>query len=1399
MKVNFFLTLNKWLFFIALFLICGLNTVNANNSLLINNSVDIYLSEKYQENQENQLSHFLLQQRLLSEEFGSKNDFELIARVNPLYRDLDFPTTFDLSPIDWSIAKSDGKDWLVQNKEIISKNSEMGLNKSLAIHLTQPSLSDQRESFRDYNELWIDYKFEEDRVLCGISASLDFVGIPWSSKKNLETEKARWVAFFGEKQLKTKIFTVDAKKSKWLKKDSRYLLSRILGLSSDGYWRYTQDGPKVVVQRQMRWPVNTFSSLLVKHSNLYDITGASLLVKFEDEYGGGELVHIPFLDSLELPDGDFGIELDIGHAIEKKFPEKMKVSQIEGNRQQAYLQEVFFHFAKIDSNNINTEVEVAENFVAEEVLHSVSLMNRIVENTNKVNDLKKAASSDAVNSTWKEISFIDGFKQLFGSTQGIESWNWQQTSDGIEVKKTLNWTFRPNSKLAIYVEPYSIIPSISLQFGTKHKKGLVKTLYDPVVSKLTEGKFAVLIDLDNLVVDQLLESMNDEGEIALPILHNIEISLPGSAKEIITKRKLREVALFEKASSLDNIDDLGFVLQTYYHPLSSLTEKVGFQRGRRIIDLSKLTAIPDMVMNGGVLYIYIPDKQSNCEIEIDSIRLASTYKTNKLDYLSEVENWNKKYGGNFLDAVFQYDLIEGMKFLAYSSPEIFYNAKENYEKITNIPVGATGDVLVDKITTTTTDTMPIVVVDNYKKDVSKDKWLSVDGIQLTSSGQIISAKSTEQSKGVQFKGEGRSVHLLWPAKTKLDKQSVFYLDLPKGKENIHSIQLNINGRNGEKWQRLIKANEPVLLTNTPREIDSAEIKLTFKDFAFDFVLNELAIVSPIMLTNEEALISEIPWKDGQLLESGLSSVGVEQLGKLSDENVSFWSEEIDNGWVEAVTPIPATWTERVGISYQIPSEWLGTDGCILEGDFIFVNQTLHRSFCLNQASATHSFSAGGLGILSQEKLEKIVWRLQKPKGESGQVTLNTWINSRGMSSVYNQIQHSPLFYLGNKPYYLSNDNIQEISSRHGFWSSLPQQFLNEYIEYPSLLRTNKNPWFEVERIAVAPRGVMSLDRWLSLIKPIEFEKKFNWLKLIGFVLFAWLAVIIIRKGRWSYKQSAISSTIRFVSWQLPQMLVKQFWKIGLYLSRWINILLAIIFVPVLIWFSARIDDVLVSYILLTSTIFLSVNVFRFWKQFGLLEKRSDNAIWLEVTWGVFSALILLLLFFVSKPNFQIQWYMIILILVAFYGVLPEIVSLTSNLYKTSKDLLMLIIWGGIALILYMVGLMTAVNLGENYYFTFGGIAVVIAWQSLVRCWKPSVESRWPALSEKVYGGAGAQYFSGFIVVLVGVSVILMFKLDPIAEQLAVIGYYMLVVGVVLEILALRKDKANSNQENSIDT
>ena len=128
----------------------------------------------------------------------------------------------------------------------------------------------------------------------------------------------------------------------------------------------------------------------------------------------------------------------------------------------------------------------------------------------------------------------------------------------------------------------------------------------------------------------------------------------------------------------------------------------------------------------------------------------------------------------------------------------------------------------------------------------------------------------------------------------------------------------------------------------------------------------------------------------------------------------------------------------------------------------------------------------------------------------------------------------------------------------------------------------------------------------------------------------------------------------------------------------------------------------------------------------------------------------------------------------------------------------LLFWTVFTFLIYAAGILISDGLGENYYFTFGGMAAVMSWRALINYLNPRIESQWPRLSKKINSGPGTKYFSGFFVVLIGVSVMLMLKVNIIAQELALIGYYMLVVGVVLEILDLWKNKSNINQENNTD-
>ena len=1404
------------LILICTLLIIGFG-VSAENSSLIYGQQDIFWSNKYQENKLNNGDLLISKNRLLSDDV--KENVRPIAKINKLLNNVGTDFVFDSFLVGWDLLKQDNESWLVTNNKLISKLDGITPPKQLLISLNRPKFSDKRVSIRDYDTLQIDYKNTSNNQSCNIGAFLNFKGQSWNSKKGLLKPEERWVAY-SDYQPMIETNLSDAKAEKWTQKSFDYFISRKFNRKPNGVWRYTKDGKNVVVQRRMHWPINKSSLLAIKHSKEMRIVSASVSVSFEDEYDSGNLLTLEVPLSGILPDGSFGSEFDVGSVITSNYRKLMDDRQFNANKQQSYIQEIFLH---IDGD--------VDEFLQYKPLYSVSLMNLDIESM--AHHMNKTVYVRALDFDWREESYSNLLRQFFGESQDEDdAWHWQQNDTVIGIEKNLSWTFKPQSKLAVYLDSNVIVDSVSVQFGTKDGTGREMTIFNPVLTKLPGGKVGLLLDLDALVAEQLLETVDNNGEITQPVLENIKVSIKGDANKVINAKQLREIALFESDINSNNNNDLGFVLKTHQLSLKTHAEKVGNDRERKIFDLSKLTKeAREMTLERGVLNISVPHKERGCQIEIESINLVSSFKVKERGYISKIKNLNKKYGGIFLQGA-QRDAVEGLKFLAYSSLVSLYSSNgSNYEKITNIPVNGVGDVLVDRITTIDTIdkiTSPILLVGDYSEDVDmvKDVWMTTDGLQFATDGKITSAKpffSEEGSdeigviwtregkgvnniqppppKGVRIKGNGNELDLSWPVKTKIDKDSIFFLSIPKGVGQISWIKLLINGGNDTHWSQFITANQPISLTDAPNEIKTIMVKIIFKNKDFDLVLDDVLIATPKMMNHRQALTEGIPWKGEQLLKQGELSKGIIQLtDSLEEGGSSYWQEGIVNGSLEMIVPNPSQWFEGMGIEYQIPDEWLGLDGCIIKGEFVFANKTLRRSFCLGQASASQSFTVGELGMLGQEKLEKIIWHITKPEDKHGTVKLSTSITTRGLSSIYNQMKNTPLLYLGKAPYYLDKDNLQEIADNNrGFWIKLSKIFLMDYLNNTSRLTLNKNnPWLEVEKIAVEPESSMGLKDWIVFIKPVKFEKSSIWLELMGYLLLFSSIVMVVRKGWWPSIQSSIVGLMKMMFWQLPKIITAQSWVVGLYVSRWLNVMVGILIVPLLAWLASNSKDVYVTTALLFSAVSFGIGVYRHYAQFGMMGRKTNGVKWLEMAWGLVIVTIILLVFLANIHN-KLQWYMFVPLFSALYGMLPEVVQIARELFRSSKALFKTILWGGILVVLYIIGLVNWSNVGENYYFTFGGMAAVIMWRALIVYAKPIISSKWPTIAEKIYGGAGTQYFSGFIVLIIGTTFMLILKLELVAEQLAIIGYYMLVVGVVLEMLDLRKDKSEGDKKGSLDT
>ena len=143
---------------------------------------------------------------------------------------------------------------------------------------------------------------------------------------------------------------------------------------------------------------------------------------------------------------------------------------------------------------------------------------------------------------------------------------------------------------------------------------------------------------------------------------------------------------------------------------------------------------------------------------------------------------------------------------------------------------------------------------------------------------------------------------------------------------------------------------------------------------------------------------------------------------------------------------------------------------------------------------------------------------------------------------------------------------------------------------------------------------------------------------------------------------------------------------------------------------------------------------------------------------------------VQKIFAQNWWYLVLL------GLLLTVVWIYKNHIWT-------IFWFLIAISLYIFGLCVAhADIKGNYYITCGALTLVLFWRSYLLSIRAWLQSHFSVFANAVYRSAGTPYFFAALLNIIFMSVFLMIKLTPIAEQIAIVVYYLLVVGVVCELM-----------------
>lgn len=112
----------------------------------------------------------------------------------------------------------------------------------------------------------------------------------------------------------------------------------------------------------------------------------------------------------------------------------------------------------------------------------------------------------------------------------------------------------------------------------------------------------------------------------------------------------------------------------------------------------------------------------------------------------------------------------------------------------------------------------------------------------------------------------------------------------------------------------------------------------------------------------------------------------------------------------------------------------------------------------------------------------------------------------------------------------------------------------------------------------------------------------------------------------------------------------------------------------------------------------------------------------------------------------------------------------------------------VAILLYGAGIIAQPASGVNQFFAFGGFAAVLALSFLVEAMIPQMSAFSPYLAKRIHGSIGRTYLACAFLALLSTALMLICRQQMMAEQAAVVFYYAFAIGVVMEAVAVFRER-----------
>jgi len=977
-------------------------------------------------------------------------------------------------------------------------------------------------------------------------------------------------------------------------------------------------------------------------------------------------------------------------------------------------------------------------------------------------DLKILKMLDTSNATFK----AKDYSYLLGRVLGLapnEDWHFVQNKKNTVVQRRMHLKLDNAQALEIAFSAGTVVERVNLLVSREDVHGggeLLEFAGLSPVATLPDGRPGVRLDLRDALAQRFpreWEENSKEAGINSFYLQEVFLYFNGDAQTVAASKPIRRLTLLGGAQN--NIQE--------FSTLTSQLLGANATLHRLSVDIRNLGTLGDVDLMQAILRLYPPKDAASCTVRINDIRAVSTYNSQVPAFAKNLEGWAQRLGGSFVRS-----LPEQVE-----QPGIV-----NFLPLSTFSLAGASEQLPDFRVLTAAGKQ--VAFENKRISINNGATLAFQG-----RGPTISL----DRDSLVLKGESDSLEVTWPIATRLSENTWFYFGVTEGKEQIAYLSLTAEFADGHHIFHRVEPNKPFRLDSGGALLAKLRLALVFKTRPFRIKLRELALFSPKIATYDEARTLVLPVAINIKPKPTLT----EGTQVLMESGPGYATGLLGNEPVRFVTLLDKRldWVQGFNLGFRFPLEFTDDGKCPVTMQLNWTNGQTLRQFCpANMEGSIFLPIANLLGSENQGRnlgaLKSIEWIVASSGsrflGGHEAFSLSFSVEGWAMLSAMDQVRLFPVIRAGKEELYVDMPKLGNVLSEpysERFLLPLGAAAIENISAMKGEILPVNHPLFRLNKVVAEPRQPLDTARWLSLLdtpapnSPPVWPKLLLWGGVMGFVLAAW------KKGWWSI--SGLGRTylgIGKVLFGLARIALQMQMRLLWFLLPWLNLMVGVLVLGPGLWLAGRLGASIQGGMVLSGLLLVLLGVyshlrgatFRFLNEKGwfVLALSAGCAVWSLGYFGLQRKAALGLLPLMG----------------AMYALLPFLYQRFLLWWQHKRHPLLLAVWVALTLALYGTGLNLKMGSGANYFFTFGEMAVVMVVRELFMVAEPRFRKAFPNIANPVYCGAGSLYFAGALVLLVGTATLLSLKLEIIAEQLAAVVYYCLVVGTLLEIAALRRNQ-----------